>query len=130
MITLILGKLFLTTCFKFKILSKVLLETIQITFSFQRLSSVNEDEMNKLNMSLFTSKFSFFNIMPVNYNRSYRSSHTRCSLKKVLLKISQNSQENSCVWVPFFNKVPGLKPATLLKRDSGTGVFLLILYNF
>ena len=24
----------------------------------------------------------------------------------------------------FFNKVAGLRPATLLKRDSGTGVFL------
>ena len=29
----------------------------------------------------------------------------------------------------FFNKVAGLKPATLLKRDSDTGVFLGILRN-
>ena len=30
----------------------------------------------------------------------------------------------------FFTKVAGLTPATLLKRDSGTGVFLQILRNF
>ena len=32
--------------------------------------------------------------------------------KKVFLEISQNSQENTCA------------PATLLKKGSGTGVFL------
>ena len=51
-------------------------------------------------------------------------------LKKVFWKISQNSQGNTCARVSFFNKVAGLKPATLLKRDSGTGVFLSILRNF
>ena len=30
----------------------------------------------------------------------------------------------------FFNKVTGLSPATYSKRDSGTGVFKLILRNF
>ena len=30
----------------------------------------------------------------------------------------------------FFNKVAGLKPETLLKRDSGTGVFLRIFRKF
>ena len=39
----------------------------------------------------------------------------RCSIKKVLLEISQNSQENTCASV-FFNKVEGLRPATLLKK--------------
>ena len=48
----------------------------------------------------------------------------RCSVKKVFLEISQNSQENTCARVSFFNKVADLRPATLLKRDSGTGVFL------
>ena len=33
--------------------------------------------------------------------------------KKVFLEISQNSQENTCA-----------APATLLKKGSGTGVFL------
>ena len=33
-------------------------------------------------------------------------------------------------WSLFFNKVAGLRPETLLKRDSNTGVFRWILWNF
>ena len=48
----------------------------------------------------------------------------RCSIK-MFLKISQNSQEKNCVGgVSFYIKVAGLKPATVLKRDFDTGVFL------
>ena len=32
---------------------------------------------------------------------AHRSSHRRCSTKKLFLKISQNSQENNCVRVSF-----------------------------
>ena len=65
-----------------------------------------------------------------------------CSVKKVFLGISQNSQENTCTRVSFliklqawgqtlfFKKVAGLKPALLSKKASGTGVFLWILWNF
>ena len=34
----------------------------------------------------------------------------------MFLKISQNSQENNCARVSFFNKVAGLRSATLLKK--------------
>ena len=44
-------------------------------------------------------------------------------MQKVFLEISQNSQENTCIRVSFL-KVAGLRTATLLKRDSGTSVFL------
>ena len=40
----------------------------------------------------------------------------RCSVKKMLLGVSQNSQENTCPRVSFFNKVAGLSPATLSKK--------------
>ena len=30
----------------------------------------------------------------------------------------------------FFNKVVGLRPATLLKKDSGAGIFLWVFWNF
>ena len=36
----------------------------------------------------------------------------RCSLKKMFLKISQNSQENTCARVSFFNKVTGPRSAS------------------
>ena len=44
-----------------------------------------------------------------------RSSHRRCSCSKVFLKISQNSQENTC-W-SLFNKV------FLIKKETPTQVF-------
>ena len=49
---------------------------------------------------------------------SCRSSNWRCFIKKLLLAILQYSQENT--W----------RPATLLKRDSNTSVFLWTLQNF
>ena len=44
----------------------------------------------------------------------------RCFSKQVFLRISQFSQENTCVGASFFP----LRPANLVKRDSNTGVFL------
>ena len=40
----------------------------------------------------------------------------RCSVKKVFLEISRNSQENARARVSFFNKVAGLRTATLLEK--------------
>ena len=48
--------------------------------------------------------------------------------EQVFLKTSQYSLENTCLGV-FFNKMQALSPATLLKRDSNTGVFLCIFKN-
>ena len=44
-----------------------------------------------------------------------------------VLSILQNSSENACVAVLSFSEVAGYRPVTLLKRDSGTDVFLWIL---
>ena len=35
-----------------------------------------------------------------------------CSVKKVFVETSQNSQENTCAKVSFFNKVACLRPAS------------------
>ena len=48
----------------------------------------------------------------------------RCSVKKVLLEISQNSQENTCAKVSFLIKLQALG------KRLCTGVFLWILQNF
>ena len=42
----------------------------------------------------------------------------KCSVKKVLLEISQNSLENTCARVSFFNKVAGLKVALVIAKKS------------
>ena len=59
-----------------------------------------------------------------------RSSHWRCSVKIVLLKISQNSQKNTCARISFLIRLQTLGLQLYLKRDSATGVFLWILCNF
>ena len=59
-----------------------------------------------------------------------RSSHRTCSLRKsVLRNFAKFTRKHLCQSL-LFNKVAGLRPATLLKRDSGMGVFLWILQNF
>ena len=56
----------------------------------------------------------------------------RCSLKKLFLKISQYSQENTCIGgISFLTKMSfNKRPKTLSKRDSNEGVFLVILPSF
>ena len=48
----------------------------------------------------------------------------RCSVKKVFLEISQNSQENTCARV-FFNKVAGLRPyaCNFIKNETLAQMF-------
>ena len=46
--------------------------------------------------------------------------------KKVFLEISQNSKENTCARVSFLIKLQALQ--LYQKRDSGTGVFLWVLW--
>ena len=47
----------------------------------------------------------------------------RSSIKKLFLKILQYSQERNYIGV-FLMKMQAFSPATLLKRDSNTGLFL------
>ena len=64
-------------------------------------------------------------------NRLSAEAATRGVLcKKVFLEISQNSQENTCDRVSFLIKLQAWALQFYLKRDSGTGIFLWILWNF
>ena len=53
-----------------------------------------------------------------------------CSVKKVFLEISQNSQEKTCARVSFLIKLQSSDLQIFKKRNSDTGVFLLILWKF
>ena len=44
-------------------------------------------------------------IIRVERIRSFKNSHRRCSVKKMFLEISQNSQEDTCVRVSFLIKL-------------------------
>ena len=54
-----------------------------------------------------------------------RSSRCKCSMKKTVRSIFANLQESTCVFESLFTNV-----ATVLKKDSSTGVFLSILEIF
>ena len=54
----------------------------------------------------------------------------RCSVKKVFLEISWNSQENTCARVSFLIKLHGLRPATLLKKRLWHRCFLVNFVKF
>ena len=48
----------------------------------------------------------------------------RCSVKKVFIEILQNSRENTCSRVFFFNKVAGLRPCNfIIKKETLAQVF-------
>ena len=49
------------------------------------------------------------------HNSCTRSSHPRCSVKSVLRNFAKSTRKHLCQSV-FFNKVVGLRPATLLKK--------------
>ena len=80
-------------------------------------------------LSIFLTKEGLNKYIKLLCEMKFSDKLRRCSVKNVFLEISQNLPESTCVGV-FFNKVAGLRPETLLKRDSNTGVFRSILGNF
>ena len=56
------------------------------------------------------------NGQPNSDDTVFRGSRRCCSIKKVFLKVLQNSQETPVSKSFFFNKAAGLSPATLLKK--------------
>ena len=59
----------------------------------------------------------------------FRSSHCSHSIKKAILKDFVRFTGKHLCWSLFFNKLAGLSPVTLLKRNSNTDVFLRISIN-
>ena len=128
----------------------LLLEEMKITFNNQELQYVwKTDFLNNFaknsqnyyrkmhgifkvglqNTACITSMSVFFTNL-VNGLVINRSSHLRYSVKKVFLEISQNSQTNQLCLSLFFNKVAGLRPATLLKKRHGHRCFPVNFVKF
>ena len=63
-------------------------------------------------------------------NIALKSSYRRCSIKKAVLKNLAILIGKHLCWSLFLINLQAYKPATLLQRDSNTGVFLWILKNF
>ena len=62
--------------------------------------------------------------------RPWEAVAQRCSVKKVFLLISQNSQKNTCARVSSLIKFQTRGLQLYQKRGSGTAVFLWILQSF
>ena len=80
---------------------------------------------------IILSSFNFL-IQPAVFEKCQLSgsNHQRCSIKTgVLRNFTKFTVKQLCQSLSF-HKVAGLRPATLLKRDSDTGAFLWILWNF
>ena len=61
---------------------------------------------------IYTSRF----LLMVSDFASDRSSHRRCSVRKGVLRNFSTSTGKHLCQIPYFNKVSGLRPATLLKK--------------
>ena len=57
----------------------------------------------------------------------FRSSHQRCSVKKLFFRSLQISQGKYLCWSPFLIKLQALGPATLLQRNSNPVKFVKFL---
>ena len=75
-------------------------------------------------LKLFTLGNIILKQKPVILNVRTEAAVQGCYVKKVFLKILQNSQENTCTRVFFLIKLQALGMQIYEKRDSDTGVFL------
>ena len=101
--------------------------------------------LQKSQINIFADKH-FFDKVAGWKPETVRSSHWKCSAKKVFLKmrtfISLVSSQNRCSWIihkirnkksvlgSLFNKVTVLGTCNVIKEDSDTGAFLLNLQTF
>ena len=108
---------------------------------FQEVSWVHASMSLKSSCSDFFSWFSldkcnwvydciYFEPMWKKHGVPGKGSQQRCFIKKLFVKISQYSQENIFVRVSFLIRFQVFGPATLLKTEFSTSVFLWILWNF
>ena len=63
----------------------------------------NPKKPSSIDLILTNSSSSFRNFCAIETSLSSEAVVWRCSVKKVFLKVSQNSQENTCVRVSFFH---------------------------
>ena len=69
-------------------------------------------------------------LSPATLLKRYRSSHQRCSTKRAVLKNFAIFTGRQLCRSSFLLKLYAFRPATFSKRDSDTGAFLWILWNF
>ena len=102
------------------------------TRKYQNIQRINENSYSGRRKSSY-----FLNDL-INFNEIFRKDVAYDNMKRdekarfytLCRKHTFGSQEGGSVFMPNIFGVTGWRPATLLKRDSGTVVFLWILHNF
>ena len=102
--------------------SKLVFRYLIISLLQRFVSSSNCKEKLNLKLNCFGFKFQQVHLVQ-------KQSPGGVLLKR-FLRNSQNSQENNCTGISYFNKVTGLRPTTLLKRDSARKCFPVNFANF
>ena len=112
----------MTLCILGKISQNLLLESCQPTILFHVLmltDNVNGQRITHMFVYFIYQRLHFIHGQQITQNFIWSEAVAwSCSVKKVFLKISQISRENTCVGV------------TLLKKIFDTSVFLWILWSF
>ena len=96
-----------------------------VTECFEKINLLGTSYCTTILHSQIFIKIISYNIMFTKF----RSNHRRCSIEKCALETFAKFTEKHLCHSFFFDKVAGLRPGTLLKRDSGTDAFLWILLN-
>ena len=74
--------------------------------------------------------FSFISVLSSILQKMSEAVARRCSVKKAILKTSQNSDENNCVRASFLMKLQVCSLQLYSKSVSSIVIFLRILQNF
>ena len=122
-----LKRFFLSIFFRFslilslykKILSFYLVVFVWFAWLLSRMLKSLATLSSLISLLLSKQKNSFFKIYIANIRFEFRSSHQRCSIKKAVLRYFAVFTGKHLCWSLF-----------LIKRDSNTGVFMLIQQNF
>ena len=86
---------------------------VTFDFSYDLIEQYQNVYRIEITKSLF---YSVFSSKITIYCLNVRSIYQRCSIKKLLLEISQNSKENTCAIVSFLIK---LQAKTAFKKFEG-----------
>ena len=94
-----------------------------VNFTKTQKSRYIENKTFLLQMKKFIYYRSSATLLQKKYFSGGKAVVRRCSVKQVFLEIFQKSQENICSWVSFLIKLQGLRPATLLKKETLAQLF-------
>ena len=109
---------------KLPIWSHLLTESLMENFTLgaeMAKRNLKSYDVNKACLALYMKGLTHF-VPTLPYIHVFRSSHWRCSTKKLSITILHYLQENTCAGVCF--ELQAFRSATLLKGYSNTDVFL------